>query len=176
MAPSTAVKPAPTEYAEYYGRYISLLPDTDIVGALEEEGAKTVAILRGLSEEQGNYAYAEGKWNIKQLLNHMNDGERVFAYRALVFARGDATELPGFEQDDYVANDNTANLTLVALIDEFETIRRSTVLLFRHLGDEAWTRQGIASENPVSVRAIAYIIAGHERHHVGILKEKYLNR
>jgi hypothetical protein len=172
---SSAVKPAPTEYAEYYGRYISLLPDTDIVGALETEGAATIALFRGLTEDQGNYAYAEGKWTIKQLLNHMNDGERVMSYRALSFARNDANELPGFEQDDWVAVDNTANLTLAELIDEFEAIRRATVLMFRHLGDEAWTRQGIASENPVSVRALAYIIAGHERHHVGILKEKYLS-
>jgi hypothetical protein len=170
---ANATKPAPTEYAEYYGKYVSLLPETDIVGTLQTQGAATVALLRGLTEAQGEYAYAEGKWSIKQLLGHINDGERVFAYRALCFARGDVTPLPGFEQDDYVATGAHNALSLSALTDEFEAIRRSTILLFRNLPDEAWTRQGIASDNPVSVRALAYIMAGHERHHVAILREKY---
>lgn len=175
MATKSAAKPAPTEYAEYYGKYVSLGPETGIVDALEENGTKTVSVLRGLSEEQGNYAYAEGKWTIKQLLGHVNDGERIFAYRALRIARNDKTALSGFEQDDYVATADHNSLPLSALIDEFEAIRGASVQLFRNLPEAAWTREGTASDNPVSVRAIAYILAGHERHHMAILKEKYLS-
>jgi len=167
-------KPAADEYASYYGKYISLIDDDDIVNALEAQLQATVACLRGLSEEQGNYAYEPGKWSIKELVGHINDAERIFAYRALRIARGDKTPLPGFEQDDYIPNANFNAQTLADLTTEFELIRRSNLALFKHFSDEAWVRRGTASENPVSVRALVYVIAGHELHHMNILRSRYL--
>ena len=174
MSSSVATKPMASEYAEYYGKYVSLVPETDIVAALTEEGARTVELLRGLTELQGNYAYGEGKWSIKELVGHMNDTERIFSYRLLRFAREDTTALEGFDQDPYVASANFNGLTLTAITDEFAAIRQSTLCLLKNLDAAAWARQGVASDNPVSVRALAYIIAGHERHHVAILKARYL--
>jgi hypothetical protein len=168
------VSPDPSEYAPYYGRYISLVPGQDIVAALEDQPQETLALLSGLSEEQGDYRYAPAKWSIKEMLGHVNDTERVFAYRALRFARNDQTPLASFEQDDYVRSGNAGNCRLADLIEEFVCVRRATVWLFRQLSAEAWMRRGVASDNPVSVRAAAYIIAGHELHHRRILEQKYL--
>ena len=166
--------PDSSEYAPYYGRYISLVPGQDIVAALEDQPQETLALLSGLSEEQGDYRYAPGKWSIKEMLGPVNDTERVFAYRALRFARNDQTPLASFEQDDYVRSGNAGNCRLADLIEEFVCVRRATVWLFRQLSAEAWMRRGVASDNPVSVRAAAYIIAGHELHHRRILEQKYL--
>jgi hypothetical protein len=172
MPPNAA--PEASEYAAYYGRYISLVPSGDIVAALEDQPRETLALLSDLSEEQAEYRYAPGKWSIKEMLQHVTDGERVFSYRALCFARNDQTPLPSFEQDGYVQSGNAADCRLSDLIDEFVCVRRATVWLFRQLSPEAWTRRGVASDNPVSVHAIAYIIAGHELHHRRVLQEKYL--
>ena len=167
-------KPETDEYAPYYGKYVSLIDDDDIVAVLESQLDATVACLRGLSEEQGNYAYEPGKWSIKQLVGHINDAERIFAYRTLRIARGDQTPLPGFEQDDYIAGANFDALTLADLTNEFELIRRSNLALFKQFSDEVWVRRGTASDNPISVRALVYIIAGHEAHHMNILRSRYL--
>lgn len=167
-------KPETDEYASYYGKYVSLIDDDDIVAVLESQLDATVACLRGLSEEQGNYAYEPGKWSIKQLVGHINDAERIFAYRTLRIARGDQTPLPGFEQDDYIAGANFDALTLAELTTEFELIRRSNLALFKQFSDEVWVRRGTASGNPISVRALVYIIAGHEAHHMNILRSRYL--
>lgn len=167
-------KPETDEYASYYGKYVSLIDDDDIVAVLESQLDATVACLRGLSEEQGNYAYEPGKWSIKQLVGHINDAERIFAYRTLRIARGDQTPLPGFEQDDYIAGANFDALTLAELTTEFELIRRSNLALFKQFSDEVWVRRGTASDNPISVRALVYIIAGHEAHHMNILRSRYL--
>jgi hypothetical protein len=166
--------PEPSEYAPYYGRYISLVGGHDVVVALEDQPRDTLALLSGLSEEQGDYRYAPDKWSIKEMLGHVNDAERVFAYRALRFARNDQTPLASFEQNDYVRAGGFAGGRLADLIEEFIAIRRATVWLFRTFSPEAWMRRGVASGNPVSVRALAYIIAGHELHHRTVLKEKYL--
>lgn len=176
MQPSPAVSSAPdtSEYAPYYGRYISLVPAGDVVHALEDQPGETVALLSNLTEEQGDFRYAPDKWSIKEMLGHVIDGERVFSYRALRFARNDQTPLPSFEQDDYVRDGNFRDRRLADLIEEFVSVRRATVWLFRTLSPEAWMRSGVASENLVSVRAMAYIIAGHELHHRRVLKEKYL--
>ncbi|HLY17362.1 MAG TPA: DinB family protein [Bryobacteraceae bacterium] len=168
--------PDTTEYASYYGRYITLVPGSDVVAALEDQPNETLALLSTLSDEQGDYRYAPGKWSIKEMLGHVIDAERVFAYRALRFARHDQTPLASFEQDDYVRTANFGDSALADLIEEFVCVRRSTVCLFRKLSSDAWMRRGVASDNPVSVRAIAYIIAGHELHHRRILQEKYLPR
>ncbi|MEO6726221.1 MAG: DinB family protein [Blastocatellia bacterium] len=167
-------KPEIDEYASYYGKYISLIDDDDIVAALEGQLDATVACLRGLSEEQGHSSYEPGKWSIKELVGHINDGERIFGYRALRIGRGDKTPLPGFEQDDYIAGANFNAQTLADLTTEFELIRRSNLAMFKQFSDEAWVRCGTASDNAISVRALAYIVAGHEVHHMNILRSRYL--
>lgn len=166
--------PEATEYAAYYGRYTSLVAGNDIMAALEDQPQHTLALLTGLGEEQGNYRYAPDKWSIKEMLGHLIDTERILAYRALCIARNDRTPLPGFEQDDYVRSGGFAECPLGYLMQEFVCVRDATVFLFEGLNPEAWMRRGIANQNEVSVRAIAYIIAGHELHHRQVLKEKYL--
>jgi len=166
--------PDPSEYAPYYGKYIALVGGHDVVAALEDQPRETLALLSSLSEEQGDYRYAPDKWSIKEMLGHIIDAERVFAYRALRFARNDGTPLASFEQNDYVRAGSFGDCRLADLIEEFVAVRRATVWLFRQLSAEAWMRRGIASDNPVSVRAVAYIIAGHELHHRAVLQEKYL--
>lgn len=168
-------RPEATEYNPYYGKYVSLVADDDILTVLSDQLSVTLALLGSVPESQGNFRYAAGKWSMKELLGHMIDTERIFAYRALRFARNDATPLPGFEQDDYIRNASFDACTLGALAAEFESVRRATLFLFRHLDGEAWTRRGVASESEVSVRALAYIIAGHELHHVGVLRDRYLS-
>lgn len=167
-------KPETDEYASYYGKYVSLIDDHDIVAALEGQLAATVACLRGLSEEQGNSSYEPGKWSIKELAGHMNDAERIFGYRALRIARNDKTPLPGFEQDDYIASANFGACSLADLTTEFELIRRANLAMFKQFSNEAWVRRGTASDNTISVRALAYIIAGHEAHHMNILRSRYI--
>lgn len=169
-------RPDPSEYAPYYERYIGLVPAEPIVGLLESQGRDTVAFLRTIPEAKGNDRYAPGKWSINEVVGHLTDAERVFSYRALRFARNDASALAGFEQDDYVRDGGFESRTLRHLTDEFEAVRRATVLLFESIDEKASLRKGTASGNPVSVRAIAHIIAGHERHHAAILNERYLAR
>jgi len=167
--------PDPSEYAPYYGRYISLVHGNDVIQALEQQGPETVAMLSGLTDQRGDYRYAPEKWSLKEVLGHVTDAERIFAYRALRIARNDATPLPGFEQDDYVRAATFGKRALVELVDEFAAVRQASVLLFRSLDAEAWMRRGVASEKEVSVRALAYMIAGHELHHRKAIQEKYLN-
>lgn len=170
----TSKRPATTEYATYYERYVSLVPEGDILDTLRRQLESTLELLRGIDEEKSDSRYAEGKWSIKELVGHVTDGERIFGYRALRFARGDETPLPGFEQDDYVSNGNFADYSLSELAAEFELVRLANLSLFRHLDEAAWERSGEASENLVSVRALAYLLAGHEAHHMRILRERYL--
>ena len=167
-------QPEATEYAPYYGRYISLVPEGDVLETLSQQLDTTLETLRGISEAQADYRYAPGKWSTKELVGHVIDTERIFAYRALRFARNDATPLPGFEQDDYISNASFNECKLSDLMSEFEHVRRGNLYMFRNLSDEAWRRRGVASNNEVSVRALAYIIAGHERHHMEILRTRYL--
>lgn len=167
-------RPASTEYAPYYERYVSLVLDDDIVPILNRQVESSVLLLRSIPESQAGSRYAPGKWSIKELVGHMVDCERIFGYRALTFARNDATPIPGFEQDDYVAAAEFDRYPLSELTTEFEYLRRSNVQLFKHLDADAWTRKGVANGNAVSVRALAYIMAGHEAHHMGVLRERYL--
>jgi DinB superfamily len=173
-ATSPAARPSAEEYAPYYEKYVTLVPAGDVVETLGRQGAETLALLRGLSEEQGASRYEPGKWSVKELVGHLIDAERVFAYRALRFARGDRTPVPGFEQDDYVLGGNFDARTLADLTDELEVVRRATLALLRPLGEAEWRRTGTASDHEVSVRALAHIIAGHELHHLRILRERYL--
>ena len=173
-AAAPASRPEPGEYAPYFEKYVSLVPSGDVVEILERQLEATLALLGGLGEERAGARYEPGKWSVKELVGHLVDAERVFAYRALHFARGDQTPLPGFEQDDYVRGGNFDARTLKDLLEEFASVRRSTVALLRPLDEETWRRTGTANDNPFSVRALAHIIAGHELHHVNVLKTKYL--
>jgi uncharacterized damage-inducible protein DinB len=169
----TIARPQPGEYAPYYDRYISLVASSDILGTLDTQRRQTMILLSGRDERDGDYRYAPDKWNAKEVLGHVCDTERIFAYRALRIARGDATPLAGFEQDDYVKNGPFANAPLAEIIEDYIAVRRATLTLLRNLDETAWMRRGVASNNEVSVRALAYMIAGHELHHRRILEEKY---
>ncbi len=169
-------RPQAGEYAPYYDRYISLIPGNDVLSALDEQRRHTLLLLSGRTDADGNLRYAPEKWSVKEVLGHINDTERVFAYRALRIARNDQTPIEGFEQDDYVKFGPFANRSLEDLVEDYIGVRRATMSLFRNLDDSAWTRRGTANKNEVTVRALAYIIAGHELHHRRILEEKYLNK
>ena len=169
----TIARPEPGEYAPYYERYISLVAGTDILGTLDSQRRQTMLLLSGRDESDGDYRYAPDKWSTKEVLGHVCDTERVFAYRALRIARGDQTPLPGFEQDDYVKNGPFARAPLAEIIEDYIAVRRATLTLLRNLDEAAWGRRGVASKNEVTVRALAYMIAGHELHHRRILEEKY---
>jgi DinB superfamily len=166
-------KPEETEHAEYYSRYIDLVPDGDILGTLAGQIGVTLTELRLISDADSLLRYAPGKWSVREVVGHMIDTERIFGYRALRSARADRTPLPGFEQDDYVAAGGFDERPWADLVDEFYAVRRSNLAMFRGLPKEAWTRCGIANGNELSVRAAAYVIAGHERHHLGVIREKY---
>jgi len=169
----TIARPQPDEYAPYYGRYISLVQGEDILGTLDQQRRQSMMLLSGRNENDGEFRYAPDKWSAKEVLGHICDAERVFAYRALRISRADATPLEGFEQDDYVRNGPFAHRPLTDLVEEFIAVRRATLSLLRNLDEAAWMRRGTANKNEVSVRGIAYIIAGHELHHRRILEEKY---
>jgi hypothetical protein len=166
-------RPQSTEAASYYFNYIDLIASDEIVPVMESQMDETLRFLEGISEEQSLTSYAPGKWTIRELLNHVNDGERIFLGRAVWFARGFQDPLPSFEQDVAVQAAKANQTPWSELVEEFRTVRLSTLSFFKHLPDEAWSRSGVASDNPVSVRAIAYIIAGHVAHHTQVLTEKY---
>jgi hypothetical protein len=166
-------RPQSTEAASYYFNYIDLITSDEIVPVMESQMDETLRFLEGISQEQSLTSYAPGKWTIRELLNHVNDGERIFLGRAVWFARGFQDPLPSFEQDVAVQAAKANQTPWSELVEEFRTVRLSTLSFFKHLPDEAWSRSGVASDNPVSVRAIAYIIAGHVAHHTQVLKEKY---
>jgi len=174
---TASLRPQPGEYAPYYDRYISLVPGTDVLAALaalEDQRRQMLLLLSGRTESDGDIRYAPEKWSLKEVLGHISDTERIMSYRALRISRGDATPLEGFEQDDYVRNGPFARRPLADLIEDYIAVRRATISLFRNLDEAAWTRRGVASKNEVTVRALAFIIAGHELHHRKILEEKYL--
>jgi len=172
----TIPRPEPGEYAPYYERYISLVAGADILTTLDSQRRQMLLLLSGRDEAEGDFRYAPEKWSAKEVLGHVCDTERIFAYRALRISRADSTPIEGFEQDDYVRNGPFANRPLAELIEDYIAVRRATLTLLRNLDEPAWTRRGIANKNEVSVRAIAYTIAGHELHHRRILEEKYFGR
>lgn len=167
-------RPEANEAADYYSLYIDRITSDDIVAVLESQLAETVNFLPTVSEEQSLYRYATDKWSIRQLLNHVNDTERVFLFRAFWFARGFPDELPGYDQDVAAASANADDFSWASHIQDFRAVRGTTLTFFRNLPDDAWSRSGIASGNRVTVRALAYILAGHVSHHTAVLKEKYL--
>ena len=167
-------RPTTADSPEYYFTYIDRVPEGDVIKLLESQIRDTVTLLRSIPEERNTHAYADGKWRICDVIGHMIDCERVFAYRGLRIARGDKTPMPGFEQDDYVSGTDFSNRTLASLADEFETVRTSTIQLFKNMTPEEVARTGTASGGTFSTRAMPFIIVGHEIHHVGVLKERYL--
>lgn len=167
-------RPARDEYAPYFGGYIGEVPPGDVLEILEQQMAETQDLLRGLPTSRAMHRYAPGKWSIKEVVGHLSDTERIFAYRALCFSRSERAPLPGFEEDDYVAAAGFDARSLAELARELETVRAATLTLFRGLSDEALLRRGTANGKEFTVRAIAYIVAGHERHHVRVLRERYL--
>jgi uncharacterized damage-inducible protein DinB len=170
----TKTRPEAAEYAPDFQKYTSLVPEGDVVATLSRQLNATLSFLRGLSEEQAASRYAPGKWSIKEVVGHMLDAERIFGHRAFHFARNDQTPLPGYEQDDYVLAGNFDRRQMKDLVEEFELVRRANLCLLRSLDEEAWLRRGLANDNEVSVRALAHILAGHETHHLQIIRERYL--
>ena len=158
-------RPQSDEYKPYQEDYVKLVPDGDILATLETTMQQLTSRLRSVSADRASRPIAPGKWTVKQMLGHITDTERVFAYRALSFARGDSNELPGFEQDDYVREAGSDGCSWDSLIEEFEVVRHSTILLFRHLPEAAWMRTGTANQGRFTVRAIAYLLAGHALYH-----------
>jgi len=174
-ASSLVGRPEPGEYAPFDDRYIALVTGADILGTPEAQRRQMLLLLSGRDEADGNFRYAPDKWSAKEVLGHVCDGERIFAYRALRISRGDRTPMEGFEQDDYVRNGPFAQLPIAELIEDYIAVRRATLTLFRNIDEAAWTRRGIANNNEVSVRGLAYIVAGHELHHRRILEQKYFS-
>ena len=166
-------RPEPTEYAEFYANYVSKVPGNDVLSVLESQRLQMLQLFAGRSERDGSFRYAPGKWTVKEVLGHITDTERIFAYRALRIARGDRTPLPGFEQDDFVKNGGFSERTLVGLAEEFALVRGASLALFRSFPEEAWARRGVASQKEVTTRALAFITAGHQMHHRIILEERY---
>jgi len=166
-------RPQPTEAASYYFTYINQVTSDDPVSAIEHQLEESQALFAKISEEKSLHRYAPDKWSIRQVLNHVTDTERAFAFRALWFARGFDTPLPSYDQNIAATGAEADRTSWAAHVDEFRSVRLSTISLFKNMPSQAWTRSGIASGNPFTVRALAYIIRGHFAHHVALLRERY---
>jgi uncharacterized damage-inducible protein DinB len=164
--------PQPNEYFEYYGDYIRRVPDEDIIDAMCKQLVDTLAVFRRVPEEK-TAEHIDGKWSVREILGHLCDAERNFAYRAYRFSRNDKGELPGFEQDDYVREGHANERTTDDLLDEFALLRRSTIAAFRNITPEIGLRQGVASGHPITVRSLLYLMVGHERRHVEIIRQRF---
>jgi hypothetical protein len=168
-----AGQPLESEYAPYYQNYVGQVTEQEILPVLRSELDALDVLLGRVTAERETYRYAEGKWSIREIVGHLIDGERVFGYRAFCIARGEQQDLPGFEQNDYIVSAPYDRIDLEDLLSEFRLVRLSNIAMFRTLDEEAWQRIGTANGNQVSVRALAFIMAGHVRHHMGVLRERY---
>lgn len=166
-------RPSRSEYAEFYSGYVGAAPDGDILETLEREGERALSFFRAVPAERTRFAYAPGKWTVSQVLAHLSDAERVFSYRALRFGRGDETPLPGFDQEVIAPHSHANERRWEDLLDEFRGVRAGSLHLFRSFDAADWRRTGVASGHPISVRALAWIVAGHELHHRRVLVERY---
>lgn len=173
MSVPFATRPETDEYMSYYERYISLVSESDVLAVLSRQLEDIRSLTREFTEEKAGLGYEPDKWSVKEVVGHMIDTERILSYRALCIARGETASLPGFEQDDYVRAANFNRVKLADLAAELEHVREATRLLFAHLDEGAWTRRGVANGNEVSVRALAFIIAGHTIHHLTVLRTRY---
>jgi hypothetical protein len=173
MSLMKTIRPRPDEYDKAFERYVSRVPENDILTSLERQPAELRTVLGGVGPDREIYRYAPGKWTIRDVVGHMVDAERVLGYRALAIARGERAPLPAFEEADYAAQAGYAHRPLASILDEFASLRASHVLMFRHVDDEAWARFGTANALPITPRALAYVLVGHVRHHAAVLAEKY---
>ncbi len=167
-------KPEVGEYGDHFEPYIQEVPEGNLPSLLEKQVEDVIQRLGQITEEQGSYRYAEGKWSLKEVLGHISDTERIMSYRLLRIARGDKTPLPGFEENLFVSHAHADRQTLSGLLQDFAAVRIATLSLIRQLDDEAWLRIGTFSDHPGSARALAYIIAGHSIHHFNVIEERYL--
>ena len=167
-------RPEETEYAPYYQSYVEQVSESDIMAVLRGELDDLDVLLGRVPAEKETYAYAEGKWTVREIIGHLIDGERVFGYRALCIARGEKQNLPGFDQNDYMLTAPYSHIELEDLLSELRLVRLSNIAMFRSLDEEAWNRVGTANGNEITLRALAFIMAGHVRHHMNVLKERYL--
>jgi hypothetical protein len=165
-------RPETGEYGAAFGKYIGLTPDGDVREFLKSQLAEATALLRSVPESDSLVLHAPYTWTLRQVLGHIIDAERIFGCRALRIARNDATPLPSFDENDYVKFADFNQYPLQELLEEFELVRRSHLLMFRHLESEAWTRRGVVSNMPISVRALAYVIAGHAKHHLDVVRNR----
>lgn len=174
MTNATNQRPDASEYAAYYAGYVSLVTESNILEVLRDQSDEVKAFFSDIPEERAGFRYSPEKWSIREAAGHVTDAERVFSFRAFTFARRDTVALPSFEQEGYVRHAFFDERPLAKIIAEFEALRSANILLLEHLNGEAWTCSGIVNGNPISVRALAYIMAGHVRHHLKVLKERYL--
>jgi len=174
MKTPAPARPAAGEFNEFYGAYIAMVPDGDVRDHLEHQAAETARYIRSRGDAWGMSRYAPGKWSVKEVINHVTDAERIFTYRALRVARGDQTQLASFDENAYVPLANSDARSVTDLLEELAAVRASTVKLVRSFDGAAWARKGNASGHPITVRALAYIVCGHELHHLRILKERYV--
>jgi hypothetical protein len=173
MSEAGLPRPKAGDHAPYYDRYIALVPEDQVLPVLAAQGEELRRAVAGVTESAAGFRYAEGKWSIREVVGHLADAERVFAYRALSFARGEKGALPGFDENDYVREASFDATPLAELVEEFRASRASSTYLFRHLTAEAWLRGGVANAKPIVVRSLAFIMAGHVRHHIGSLRTLY---
>jgi hypothetical protein len=166
-------RPAAGEFIPYYATYIERVPAGNLADILAAQRTATLLLLALLDEARALHRYAPGKWSVKEVVGHLADAERVFAYRALRFARGDAAPLAGFDENTYVPAGRFDRRPFASILEEFSAVRGGTLALFTSLDEQAWARQGTANASPISVRALGWIIAGHELHHMAILRERY---
>jgi hypothetical protein len=166
-------RPTPDEYFDFYAGYVNQVPEDDPVSTMEVQSQITLSLLSSVGEQDSLRRYAPGKWSIREIVGHLGDTERIMAYRALRIARGDTKPLQGFDENEYVKHASFDRRSLKDLTAELAEIRRTSIALFRGLEPAAWTRRGTASDHEITVRALAFIIPGHERHHVKVLREKY---
>jgi uncharacterized damage-inducible protein DinB len=164
---------AASDVSPAHAAYIELVPEDDVMAALQQQSSETQKMLASLDEERAAYRYAEGKWSIKELVGHVADSERILGYRALAIARGETQPLPGFDEGEYVRHAAFDAWKLGDLAEEYALVRRANIVFFQNLPEEAWDRRGTANNHPVTVRALAYTIVGHERHHLKVLRERY---
>jgi hypothetical protein len=167
------MRPEPTDYAPFYANYVSLVPEEDVLSAIETQSSETQKLMAAVDDTHGAYRYAVGKWSVKEVFGHIIDAERVFGYRALCIARGDQNSLPGFDEQEYMKNANFDDWKIGDLAELYALNRRANIVFFRNLREEDWKRRGTANDSPVTVCALAFIIAGHERHHLKVLRERY---
>lgn len=166
-------RPAESDYPRAFASYVALVPEDDILAAMELQSSETQKLLASIDEAKASYRYAEGKWSVKEVFGHVIDGERIFGYRALAVARGEAQSLPGFDENDYVRNASFDNWKIGDLAELYALSRRANIVFFRNLATDAWQRRGTANGAPISVHGLAYAIVGHERHHLSVLRDRY---